>query len=218
MAATFPLAETALIDLLRIRSVTWLLERFVETSGLGSGERIEAELAPPLWRADVESVPMTNAEASQLMARFYLLDGGLNAFYLHNPLAPYPQGDPTGSIIGSNAVKVKSVGADNKSLALKALTAGYQLTIGDMVAVDHGSPTRRALFVLAASGVADGSGDSAELEVRPHVRPGILANADVFLKHPSAKMKLLPDTLRMEPLSTIHSVVRFSARQTLQAG
>ncbi len=217
MAATFPLAAASLADLLRIRSVTWSLERFVETSGVGTGEWLEAELGPPLWHADCETPPMTNDEVDQVMARFDLLDGGRQAFYLYNPARLGPQTDRDGAILGAASVKVKSVGSDNKSLALKGLPSGYVLSAGDFVAVDYGTPSRRALFRMAAGGTADGSG-TAELELRPHVRPGIATDCAAYLFKPAAKMKLLPDTLRPSPVSTVHSTITFSARQTLQAG
>ena len=218
MTATFPLPLASLSDLVKIATLTWSLERFVETSGLGTGETLEAELSPPLWRADCESVPMPNAAANQLMARFYLLNGGQQSFYLSNPIAKYPQSDPTGSILGASAVKVKSVSSDKSSLAFKSLPNGYVLTIGDMVAVDYGSPARRALFIICASGNANGSGDTAELEVRPYVRAGIAADASVYFAKPAAKVRLLPDTLKMSQVTPRHSTISFSARQTLAAG
>jgi hypothetical protein len=218
LVASFPLSLASLVDLIEFTSIDWELDRFVETSGLGTGESLEAELAPPLWRAEAETIPMTNDAAKQLMARFYLLDGGQETFYLTNPLALYPVADPTGSILGAAAVKVKSVSTDNKALALKSLPNAYALTIGDFLAVDYGTPSRRALFIVCASGAADSGGETAELELRPHVRPGVVADCAVTLLKPSAKVKLLPDTLQLVGKDNLNSSIRFSARQTLQAG
>lgn len=218
MAATFPLAQAALADLLRIRSVRWAMDRFVETTMVGNGEPIEAELGPPMWRGDCETVPLTIDETDQLMARFDLLDGGQQAFYLHNPQRLGPQSDPTGATLGASVVKVKSVGADNKSLALKGLPAGYALTIGDYVAVDYGTPSRRGFFRLGASGIANGVGETAELELRPHIRPGITADCDAYLFKPAAKVVLIDGSADPSPVSTLHNVIRFSVRQTLRAG
>jgi hypothetical protein len=215
MVATFPLAQSALADLLRIRSVVWNLERYVETSGV-EGEDIEAELRSPLWVGEVESVPMELAEANQLYARFLLLDGGMQSFYLHNPLAPYPQADPDGSIIGSDTVQIHTVGVDNKTLRLKGLPAGYVLTIGDYIAVTYNT-SRRALYIVCETVTADGSGNTPSFEVRGYLRPGTAVNNVVDLKKPAAKVKLVDGTLRVEPLSTVHSVIRFTARQTLRA-
>lgn len=219
MAATFPLSLASLSALLPLVSAPWNLDRQVETSGTGAGEAIEADLGPPLWRAECESAPLPNAEAMQLHGRLLLLNGGQQAFYLSNPAAPAPQSDPDGAILGASAVKVKSVGSGNVTLAFKSLPAGYALTIGDFVAVDYGAaPTRRALFMLCGSGVANGSGETAELEVRPAVRPGIAADAVVSLAPAAAKVKLLASTLRLDGQGPLHSVIRFTARQTLQAG
>src|SRR5690606_33928716 len=111
-----------------------------------------------------------------------------------SPEAKGPQADPTGAILGEAEVTIESVGADNRSLAFAGLPEGYQLTIGDMLHVDYGSPSRRALFTLCESGAADADGETDELEVRPHVRPGITAGAAVTLIKPSAKVKIMPDT------------------------
>lgn len=217
MVASFPLSQANLIDLIRVRSVTWLPQRYVETSGAGTGETIEAELAPMLWRAQVESVPMLYAEARLIMSKLMLLDGGLQSFYLHNPSAPYPASDPTGSILGSSTVQVKSVNADKKRLALKGLPDDYVITAGDFVAVTYDT-SRRALMMFTEGGSANGSGETAELEVRPQVRTGIAANGTAYLAKPAAKMKLIADSLSMEPMSILHAVIRFSALQTLKQG
>lgn len=215
MTASFPLAQSALADLLRIRSVTWNLQRFVETSGIEEDD-LEAELRSPRWLAEVESVPMTNAEANQLHARFLLLDGGQQAFYLHNPLAPYPQSDPDGSIVGSSTVQIHTVGGDNKTLRMKGLPVGYVLTIGDYIAVTYNSG-RRGFYIVCETVTADGGGITPSFEVRAYLRPGTAVNDAVDLTKPAAKVKLVDGTLRVEPISVVHSVIRFTARQTLRA-
>lgn len=215
MVASFPLAQSALADLLRIRSVTWNLERYVEVSGIEEDD-LEAELRSPRWLAEAESVPMEHAEANQLMARFYLLDGGQQAFYLHNPLVPFPQSDADGSIVGSSTVQIHTVGVDNKTLRLKGLPAGYVLTIGDYLAVTYAT-SRRGFYIVCQTVTADGSGVTPAFEVRAYLRPGTAVDDAVDLTRPAAKVKLV-GAIRMEPLSTVHSIIRFTARQTLRAG
>jgi hypothetical protein len=216
MAATFPLPAASLADLLPIASGLWEPIYSDEFSGLGSGEMLNASLAPMLWGASVEAGPMYLSAAKQLRARILLLDGSSNALYFWSPEAKAPQADPDGASLGASTVKVKSVGDDNKSLALKGLPAGYALTIGDMVAVDYGS--RRALFALAASGNADGSGDTAEIEVRPHIRPGVVTDCLAYLVKPAAKVKIVPSTLKINSTGGALATITFDIRQTLQAG
>ena len=100
-----------------------------------------------------------------------------------------PAADPAGAILGAAAVKVRTRGADNRSLSLKGLPAGYGLTEGDYLEITAGVPPRAELFrIVAASAAADGSGNTAEFEVRPHLRDDIAANATVNLRRPAAEM------------------------------
>jgi len=216
MAATLPLPTASLADLLPIASGLWEPFYSDELSGLGSGEMLNASLAPMLWRASIEAGPMYLSVAKKLRARLLLLDGASNAFYYWSPEAKAPQADPDGVILGAATVKVKSVGTDNKSIALKGLPAGYALTVGDMIAVDYG--TRRALFALAAGGTADGDGESEELEVRPHVRPGVVTDCLAYLVKPAAKVKIVPSTLKINSTGGSFATITFDVRQTLQAG
>ena len=59
---------------------------------------------------------------------------------------------------------------------------------------------------------------TAELDVRPHIRPGISAGATVTLIKPAAKVKIVPDTLSIVNQGGLHASLRFQVRQTLQAG
>lgn len=214
--ATLPITDLA--DLLPIVSGIWEPIYQQETSGTGAGEMLAADLGPMLWGASVETAPMYLDEAKQLRARILLLNGSIGTFYFWSPEAKGPQSDPTGTILGASTVTIESVGADNHSLAFNGLPAGYELTIGDMLDVDYGSPTRRALFALTESGEASSGGVTAELEVRPHIRPGIAAGAAVTLIKPAAKVKVMPDTLSIENQGGLHASLRFQVRQTLQVG
>lgn len=195
MAPTFPLSLNDFADKLKISTVKWELKRWDQLSGLGTGDVLAAQLAPPRIVGTVTIAPMYHADAAQVQALVESLDGPLNSFYLFAPQLPYPQSDPDGSILASSEVKIKSVGSNNKSLALKGLPASYALTVGDMMAFDYGSnPTRRAFHRIVESATADGSGDTAEFEVRPHLRPGAAADIVVTLKKPAAKVFIVPDT------------------------
>jgi hypothetical protein len=212
------LAITDLADLLPIVSGIWEPLYQQEVSSTGAGEALAADLGPMLWGALIETAPMYLDEAKQLRARILLLDGSIGTFYFWSPEAKGPQADPTGAILDGAEVEIESVGTDNHSLAFNGLPEGYELTIGDMLHVDYGSPSRRALFALTESGVASSGGVTPELDVRPHVRPGILAGASVTLIKPAAKVKIMPDTLSIANQGGLHASIRFRVRQTLQAG
>lgn len=217
MTLSFPLTVAQLADLLPIVQVTWIPRWQQEGSNLGAGETVSKDLGPRLWEADIALKSLGAIEVRALKARIEALDGMLNTFYLYDPLSAYPTNDPTGAILGASTVTVKSVGVDNKSLALQGLPVGYQLS-NDMLALDYLSPARRALLRMDGTATADVAGETAEFEVRPHLRPGIAAGDAVYLVKPAAKVKLVKDGLTYEPANGNRTRIRLRARQTLQAG
>lgn len=217
MVLTFPLALDQLADLVPIVSAHWQPVWQQETSGTGGGELLAADLGPMLWEADVALRPVLNTASRPVKARLEALDGARRSFYLYDPTNCYPTHDPGGVVLGDAEVTIKAVGGDNKTLSLEGLPAGYVLS-DDMLAVDYGSPARRALLRMVGSVTANGSGESAPFEVRPHLRPGIVAGLPVMLAKPAAKVKILPGSLSYEPASANRVRIRFRVRQTLQAG
>jgi hypothetical protein len=214
---SFPLALADLADLLPIAAVAWTEARQEAVSALGSGEWLTHELGPPLHEAEVRTARLPHARAEQLRARLRAVDGGAR-FYLSNPTMLYPQADPGGTILGSASVVIASINANRRALTLSGLPAGYVITMGDYLHVDYGTPSRRALLQAAEAATANGSGVTAEFEVRPQLRPGITAGLAVTLKKPAAKVKIVPGSLRIETVTTLLSQLRFTARQTLAAG
>lgn len=218
MTIAFPLALPDLADLLPVERVAWNEWRAQETSLLASGEFLSHDLAPPLWRAEITLAEMRHAVSAQMHARFLSLDGAQQHFYLHDPKLKYPQADPNGSILGSATVTVDSINANRKAWTLSGLPSGYTITIGDWMHVDYGNPSRRALLKAMETVQADGSGTTPEFEIRPHLRPGIVAALEVTLVKPAAKVKLVPDSLRFETVRSAFSRGVFEAVQTLAAG
>jgi hypothetical protein len=214
---SFPLALADLADLLPVAAVAWNELRQDAVSALGSGEWLTHELAPPLHEAEVRTARMPHTRAEQLRARLRALDGGAH-FYLSNPTMLYPQADPGGAILGSASVVITSINANRRALTLSGLPAGYVITLGDYLHVDYGTPSRRALLQATEGATANGSGVTAEFEVRPQLRAGITAGLTVVLKKPAAKVKIVPGSVRIETVTTLLSQVRFTARQTLAAG
>lgn len=186
-----------LTERFRIQSVQWSLKRWDQLSGLGSGDVLSAQLAPPRIVADVVLMPMYHAEASQVQALINNLDGATNSFYLHPPHRAFPQADPDGSILGASTVTIHTVGTDNKSLRLQGLPSGYRLTIGDNLAWDFGTnPVRRAFHTITQTVDAAGSGISPAFGVTPHLRPGTASGLAVTLIKPAAKVFIVPDSFR----------------------
>lgn len=220
MTLAFPYQLGTFANTLRIRSVSWMPLYQEEFSGIGTGEMLSAKLGPDLWVADVALADMYNAEAQQVSALIEGLGGSMQSFYLYNPLIPFPQYDPTGSILGASTPTILAINADNKRMSITGLPAGYRLTRGDMLGIDYGSPTRRALLrILEASITANGSGITGLFEIRPFFRPGIVAGLAVDLSHPAAKVKIVPGSLSIGPGQDISTTsIGFKVRQTLAAG
>lgn len=218
MALTFPLSLPNLVDLLQIESVTWNLIYQQEYSGLGSGEGLSHDLGPPLWQGDVSTGQFPHADVEKWRARFLALDGSNQSFMLYNPAAKYPETDPQGSLLAASTVTVHSINANRKELALAGLPVGFVAPWGAYAQITGGSPSRIALVQLLADGTANGSGQTGQIECRPHLRPWITTTMTVSLIKPAAKVKLVPNTLRVETTGPLHSRLRFTARQTLAAG
>jgi hypothetical protein len=218
MVLSFPLSQASFGDTLQVVSVDWVPMWQQELSGLGSGEFLTNDLAPMLWRGDVTLRPMLHTDARALMTKFTALSSD-EAFYLANPLGWWPKTDPGGTLyLTSSDPKVKSVNADKKRVAFKGLAVGLVLSAGDFWHVDYGSPSRRSLLHLVEGGTVDGAGETAELEVRPHVRPGIAADDVISFGKPAAKVKIIPGTFAPRYHSATRTQISFSVMQTLQAG
>lgn len=187
-------ATTDLAAALPVNSIKFRLDVGQELSGKGSGDLIAADLRPARWLAQINSSEMTHAQLASVQALIDQLDGAISTFLLWDASKAYPAADLDGAIIGSSAVKIKSVGSNTKSLALKGLPVGYVLTRGDLLQVNYASPsTRIALHrVIAATVTADSSGETSEFEVRPYIVTGMAADDVVNLKKPAAEFKIMP--------------------------
>lgn len=215
MVLTFPLSTSAFADRLGIISAPLVLKDNREVSGMGSGQIIEADLAPALWTADVVTRPWRATEARRLEALINAVIRSKESFYLYDPRKAVPAKDPHGTTLGSSAVKIKAV-ANNKSMSLKGLPAGYQLSVGDHLAFDYGSnPTRRAFHELAEDITADGSGDTTSFEVSPFIRSGAAADISVTLVKPAVKVRIVPNSLSIRQLGAVFSQISFAVVQKL---
>lgn len=104
----------------------------------------------------------------------------------------------------SDLATVRQVGADNKSLSIGGLEDGTTISMGDYLRV--GTMLYRALSSSTSQGGATGM-----IEVRPHLFPGTAQFQPVRLKQPSVPMKMLPNSITVEPMGALHSSVSFAA-------
>lgn len=191
MAIPDPLTPELFADVIPITGVSWQLSVQQEFSGLGSGQIIAASLAPSLWRATVTLAPMYHADAADVQALIESLDGSMRSFYLHAPQKPYPRADPKGAIFGASTPTIHTLGVDNKSMRITGVPSTYVLSRGDFLAFNYGSPSRRAFHRIMET-VTAVAGLTPSLEVRPHIRPGVVTGASVILIKPAPRMIMVP--------------------------
>lgn len=194
MALTFPLSLSDFADTLGIRQVKWLLQDNRELSGMGSGQILQADLAPSLWTAEVTLRPWKTNDARRIEAKINAVIRSNGSFYLGDPRKCVPALDPGGTVLGSSAVKIASL-PDNKSMTLKGLPASYKLSVGDYLSFDYGSPSRRAFHEVAEDITANGSGVTGAFEVSPFIRPGAAVDQAVTLVKPAMKCIIKPGSL-----------------------
>ncbi|MBN9333856.1 hypothetical protein [Devosia sp.] len=218
MALTFPLAPSDLVDLMLIETVTWTLGEDQELSGLGSGEVLARDLGPRLWAGDASTGALDVDSIEALRGRFHTLDGAIQSFYLYDPQHPFPSTDPTGAILLGSNVTISNIAANRKEISFAGLPAGFALPMDARFSVTALNPSRTALIQLAAPITANGGGFAGPVEVRPHLRPWLAAGQTVQLRKPVAKVKLVPKSLSVVPVSGVTARLRFSFRQTLAAG
>ncbi|MHB1086464.1 MAG: hypothetical protein ACYCZ0_01825 [Minisyncoccota bacterium] len=215
MAITYPLATSVFADEIKIVSISTRPGHQQELSGLGSGYTLAAEVAPALREFDVSTVLLTHAEAAEIMALIEALSGSIKEFYLYDPRYRYPAYDPDGTILGANTVQINSLNANDVSISLKGLPSGYVITRGDYMHWDYSSgPTRRAFHRAVETVTANGSGVTAEFEVRDIIRGG-LVDATVTLIKPAMKCKMIPSSLSEESAGLSSTRISFSVRQVI---
>ncbi|WP_336799576.1 hypothetical protein [Kaistia sp. MMO-174] len=185
------MANTDLMAALVVASVKFGLSYGQETSGQAGGTIRVADLRSPLWTMEAECSTLTLDQLLNVETLIDQIGGSKGSFYAWDPRRPFPELDPDGSGLGASAVKINSLGADNRSLSLKGLPPGYVVSRGDPLCFDFGG--RRAFHrISSVSAAANGGGVTPEFEVVPNLRTGAATNADVTLKRPTAEMRLVP--------------------------
>lgn len=186
------LALASLANLLRIESVVFDIKRNDELSGSGDGRLWQAELAPPLWTAEIALQPAYHADAEDTATILRSLNGSSEPFMLWNPTRRFPRADPTGSILGAATPAISSISSDRQKIAISGLPAGYVLSRGDKLQFTWSTFTQFVEVVETVT--ANGSGATAQFRVFPNVRTGVTVAAGLILKNPACKMILMPGT------------------------
>lgn len=187
-----------------------------------SGLAEVANVGPSLWAADIQTVPLSEAQAGVWRSIIDSLRGGLQQIKIWPTRRRYPLAYPDGwgslqiaggggAFAGQGALDV--VGANNDTVTLSGLPDAFSLQAGDFLAFDYDSG-KRALHRVVESAVADSSGVGT-WSVEPFVRPGWVAATAVDLEKPYCLMVIDPDSVGDQTAINRTTVISFSALQTI---
>lgn len=187
----FPMTAAQFFDGLAIQSMTMWPEQpqsvtrdrngVVQTFGRGAA----------VWRGRVQLVPDLHRDAAAIEALLDVAARPGASFLAHDTRFDGPAADPTGAALAGRTVTVHAVGADNLSLALAGLPAGFQITRGDRVGVTWGAnPVRYGLWRFHGAGVADPDGQTPLIAVTTFLADAVGPGDAVSLVRPPVKAVL----------------------------
>lgn len=179
----YPLAF--LNDLLITKqAVTVNLQRNEELSGSGDGRYWAAEMAAPLWTADLTLEAMGRecvARARSIDAKFRAL--GVNRSFLWaDPTYRGPASGATVELARAN-VTVSAIGTDRTALSFAGLPAGYALSAGDRFSIEW-ADGRFYMAELSEDRVAIATGAIASVGVYPYPPMGLVVGRSVDFVRP----------------------------------
>ena len=219
MALTFPLTRAAFLQALCVQGVAFDAPRQDRVTGLQGGEVLKAQAAPQLWQGSFTLAPMRARDAAEVQAVLEALEAPGRAFYCFKPNQIGPASDPLGAALSGSTVTIKSVNQSASTLQLQGLPAGYVIRAGDLLsfAYENGR-TIQALHRVRTGGTANGSGDTPDLELGPHIRAGSsFTGAAVQLVRPYCKAVLLPGSVEYgSTRNGLTAGIAFSWRQSLR--
>lgn len=182
-----------------------------EQSRAKSGLTRVGILGPDLWVGDWASVPKRVDEIEKLHARLNACDNGASLFWGFHMGKLTPAAHPSGASNGS----ILSLNVDNTHMALDGLNAGQVLTMGDFISFPYAEGAFQAFhqIVSPTTITANGSGATAEFEVRPHIRPGATTGTTVLINYPMAQFFIDPGSISMNTVDALFSTVSFRGIQ-----
>lgn len=166
----------------RLRSCTIVPVESVGRSVAGNGTVIGlTETADTMFRCELQTVPLTDAQRAQWRAWRGKLRGGLNLFSAYDLEKPTPLAYPAATSADNlssgwdGTAGVTTLGASG-ALTLDSLPAGYVISEGDPIAIEEGG--RFAYHIATATATADGAG-AATVNVSPFLFTGIFTTSAI---------------------------------------
>lgn len=192
MALTYPYPLAFFSDILHAGDVSFDLQRNDEMSGSGDARYWSAELATPLWTADIPLQPLPKAEARAINAKVRGLDGTSKTFLVADP----SYDGPAAGVSGFGSITLSAISADRGRIYLTGWPGGTETTItaGDYISFPYGDRVYFGVFV--EGGTASGASNMPSLEVRPYLPFGVQTGISVEMISPFFKAIIPPGGFR----------------------
>lgn len=213
MALASMLSVADFYDQFNVQDVQFVQGFQQQRSATGGGETRYADRAPSLWKAEVTTAPMINAEAEGIMALINSRAGGLKTVLLYNYRLPYPASDPDGLIIGSTVPKLGVV-TDRLHVAFTGFPAGYVIPRGTYFSIQFDTSRYYLGQFVEARTANPVTGAVAAAEIWPPLPASIAGTPDVTIIKPCAKFRIEPGSAYPAKEGGLHSTIKFSAEQT----
>jgi len=211
MALPDILPAASFADLLKIEDVQFIQTFQQQRSATGGGRTRYADRGPSLWKADLTTIHMPNAEAEGIMSLINSRAGGIKAFELYNYRLPYPPSDPDGWIIGSTVPTVNVI-TDRLHVSFSGFPAGYEIPLGTYFGIVVAGLYYLGQFAEARTANPI-TGTVASTEIWPPLPATITSGAEVSVSKPCAKFRLVPGSAYPSRVDALHSTIRLSAEQ-----
>jgi hypothetical protein len=184
-----------------------------EQSRTAGGRTYVKDMGWPLWRMTAQSKVLSPNLLDHWRARLNALENGLGTFvgFKLSRTYPmlYPKGTwPTDGAFSGTTAALHTIGANNKSVRIKQLPAGFTFSVGDMFQVGDGD-----LYEVMEPASADSGGVTPLLEVRPHLWETSAVNDAVSVKRPHCLMALVPGSVSADSDLTGRGSVSFQAAE-----
>lgn len=187
---TGPIPADGFAELLPIRSISWTLDEFVNSSGIANGQLLTVERAHPKWRARLELSNMSAEVAREVRARINRV-GKQRQFYLYPVDSKFPASDPYGFEIAGFSVAVSDIGSTRLALKLAGLPDGYRIQWGDFLSVTTDT-NRRVLLQAGENETAGSDGETINyISTIPAIRGDVKINDPVSLRAPDVLMQIV---------------------------
>jgi len=182
-----------------------------EQSTQASGRVIVKDMGAPLWTLRAVSTNLKPNALDTWRANLNKLENGLMTFRGYPMSRCYPQKYPNGSWPGGGAFSgtaaLGSINTNRKAVSLTSLPAGFALSVGDYISIAGD------LHQVMEAATANGSGVTAEFEIRPHVWPSVVAGASVSVKQPSCTMAVVPGSISSDAMLNGWGTISFNAME-----